>query len=217
MSKKKFSASISGKGYYIALILCAAAIGISGYLYYRNESGGSLQKDPASSNQNGDIQAVATEPTETDPTQGNQQNPTSPKKPSKVLAPVAGDVICQYAMDTLQYNQTTRDWRVHNGVDYAAEAGAPVMAAADGSVFTIYEDESLGTTVVITHSGGYVTKYSSLSEQLQVVVGDQVTAGQTIGYVGNSALLECAIGDHMHFTVTCNDQYVDPMQFLNNE
>ena len=36
MSKKKFSGSISGKGYYIALILCAAAIGITGYLYYRN-------------------------------------------------------------------------------------------------------------------------------------------------------------------------------------
>ena len=46
MSKKNFSGNISGKGYYIALILCAVAIGISGYLYYRNTN------EPAAQQQN---------------------------------------------------------------------------------------------------------------------------------------------------------------------
>ena len=61
-------------------------------------------------------------------------------------------------MDCLSYNETTRDWRVHNGVDIAAEEGTPVMAAADGQVYTVYEDETMGTTVVIRHEDGYTTK-----------------------------------------------------------
>ena len=226
MSKKKFTNGISGKGYYIALILCAAAIGISGYLYYRNanDTDTNLQNKPVSSDNGGSddgVQAVATQPNGTlgtDPTgPSNATNPTTATKPSKTMAPVDGKPVASYAMDCLTYNPTTRDWRVHNGIDYTAQAGTPVMAAADGTVYTVYQDESLGTTVVISHTGGYVTKYSSLSEELNVAPGDTVTAGQTIGYVGNTALLECAIGDHVHFSVTCNDKYVDPAEFLAQE
>ena len=212
MSKKKFSASISGKGYYIALILCAAAIGISGYLYYRNANE-PAQNNPSASLNGDDVQAVATEPTQKDPTE--ETDPSSlPQKPGKLLAPVAGEVIAEYAMDTLIYNQTTRDWRVHNGIDFAAQAGTPVVAAADGTVYAVYQDDAMGMTVVISHTGGYTTKYSALEEDLEVAAGDAVLAGQTIGYVGNSALLECAVGDHVHFTVTCNDKYVDPLAFI---
>ena len=219
MSKKKFSGSISGKGYYIALILCAAAIGISGYLYYRNanDTGGNLHNP----NNPDDVQVIATDPSGVQPTDapgGNEQtNPTMPARPNKTMTPVQGSVASGYAMDCLTYNQTTRDWRVHDGIDYAAEAGTPVVAAADGTVYTVYQDEAMGTTVVISHQGGYVTKYSSLADERTVSAGDHVTAGQTIGYVGNSALLESAIGDHIHFSVTCNDQYMDPAEFLAQE
>ena len=64
MQKKKFSGSISGKGYYIALGLCAVAIGISGFLYYRNAENpnNSLQADPTVVNpQNNDQAVVATD------------------------------------------------------------------------------------------------------------------------------------------------------------
>ena len=44
--------------------------------------------------------------------------------------------------------------------------------------------------------------------------GDAVTAGQTIGAVGNTALLESALGDHLHFAVTCDGNPVDPAKFL---
>ncbi len=216
MRNKKFTKSFGGKGYYIALILCAAAIGISGYLYYRNANDTSLQKNPASSDQVQDngVEVVATEPGQVDPTDSSNP-PTQPSKlPGKRIKPVNGEVIADYAMDCLSYNQTTRDWRVHRGVDYAAEAGTAVMAAADGTVYTIYEDETMGMTVVIRHDSGYVTQYSSLSDKLEVSAGDSVTVGQTIGYVGTSALLESAIGDHVHFSVTCNDIYVDPAEFL---
>ena len=118
-------------------------------------------------------------------------------------------------MDCLGYNPTTRDWRTHDGVDIAAEEGTKVCAAADGTVYTVYTDEMMGTTVVIRHENGYVTTYASLAQQVTVKAGDSVKLGDTIGYVGSSALLECAIGDHVHFSVTCNGETMDPEAFLN--
>lgn len=117
-------------------------------------------------------------------------------------------------MDALSYNQTTRDWRVHDGMDIGAEAGTTVCAAANGTVYTVYDDESMGMTVVIRHDGGYTTQYSSLAQEVAVKAGDTVKAGQKIGSVGNSALLESAIGDHVHFSVSCNGEVVDPADFL---
>jgi murein DD-endopeptidase MepM/ murein hydrolase activator NlpD len=119
-----------------------------------------------------------------------------------------------YAMDCLCYNPTTRDWRTHDGMDYAAAAGTQVLAAADGTVYTVFEDERMGTTVVICHEDGYVTTYSSLDAQVAVSVGDVVHLGDVIGCVGSTALMESAIGDHVHFSVTCNGEAVDPDVFF---
>ena len=220
MSKKNFSGNISGKGYYIALVLCAVAIGITGYLYYRNAN---KTEDPGQQSaavvdipQQEDVQAVATQPSvpkETEPVAPSTK-PTAPKKLNTV-APLSGETMTTYAVDSLSYNQTTRDWRTHDGVDIAAAAGTEVCAAADGEVYSVYEDETMGMTVVIVHAGGYSTRYSSLAETVAVNPGDQVTAGQTIGYVGTTALLESAMGDHLHFAVSCNEQSVDPAEFLN--
>jgi len=117
-------------------------------------------------------------------------------------------------METLSYNQTTRDWRTHNGVDIAAEAGTQVVAAADGEVYTTYEDDTLGYTVVIRHEGGYTTRYSSLGEDVRVKAGDTVQMGQVIGTVGETALVETVLGPHLHFSVSCQDIPMDPADFL---
>ena len=219
MRNKKFSFSVNGKGYYIALILCAVAIGISGYLYYRNTTNDpedSLQSpvsvnDPANAD---DVQTAVTTPGDTQPGATGPSATEPAKKPGKITRPVSGDTVLDYAMETLSYNPTTRDWRVHNGIDIAAEAGTKVCSAADGTVYTVYEDETMGTTVVIRHDGGYVTKYSSLAEEVSVSVGQAVSSGDVIGTVGCTALLETAIGEHVHFSVTCNGEDVDPNAFL---
>ena len=82
-------------------------------------------------------------------------------------------------------------------------------------MYTVYEDDTMGMTVVIRHQDGYITKYASLASEVMVKAGDAVAMGQQIGYVGNTALLESAIGDHLHFSVTRNDEPVDPAEFLN--
>ena len=226
MSNNKHTGrGVFGKGYYIALILCAAAIGISGYLYYRNddqkdtslqETISSNEEIPVNATQSEDVVAVATQPQATTPsTQATDSTTPTTRTALKTGAPLEGDTVAGYAMDCLSYNETTRDWRVHNGVDIAAEEGTPVLAAADGVVYTTYSDDTMGTTVVFRHDGGYTTRYSSLAEELSVKSGDTVELGQTIGCVGATALIENAIGPHVHFTVTYRDAEMDPMEFLN--
>ena len=213
-----------GQGYYIALILCAAAIGITGYVYYRNANQAepvSLEETvgevPALIEDEVDVPVIATQPapkaTKPAATEATTTAPTE-KKPMKTMSPVSGDSIFGYSMEALSYNQTTRDWRVHNGVDLAAEAGAEVKAAADGQVYTVFEDDAMGTTVVIRHADGYTTKYASLAENVSVKPGDTVTMGQVIGYASDSAIVESTLGAHVHFGVTCNDVPVDPAEFL---
>jgi len=218
MSKKFNIGSFGKKGYYIALILCAAAIGISGYLYYRNET----KEDPQLNNPTNavtpgdDVQTGVTLPGN-DPTQGNPGNTAPVTRPYPIGKPLSGETVTDHAMDCLSYNETTRDWRTHNGIDIAAEAGTKVCAAAPGTVYTVYTDDTMGTTVVIRHAGGYVTRYASLGDKVSVAPGDTVEMGDAIGVVANTALVETALGDHLHFSVTFNDEPMDPMEFLSME
>ena len=231
MSNKKTN------GKYVALILALVVVAGGLTVYLTRQSGQQAQQaavqEPMVENLAGSTQT--TQPTQassaaasgaakaaTSPsavTEGSAQPSLSSQEPVerpalKTALPVPGDPIGAYAMDCLSYNETTRDWRVHNGVDYAAEAGTPVCAAADGTVYTTYEDDTLGYTVVIRHDGGYTTRYSSLDEELCVAPGDEVTLGQAIGYAGDTALVESVMGSHVHFSVSCQDQPMDPAEFF---
>ena len=215
MSNKKNR--FNAKGYYIALVLCAAAIGVSGYLYYRNASQQTMSTAAVTRQTEGaKVPDATTAPGHGElPTTAPTEAVTVPRKPTQTAAPLEGQTVAEYAMECLSYNETTRDWRVHAGVDLAAEPGTPVTAAADGEVYTVYEDEQMGMTVVIRHDGGYTTHYASLADGVPVNAGDKVKLGQTIGFVGNTALMESALGEHVCFRVTCAGETVDPADFLN--
>lgn len=236
MSNKKLGA---GAKYAVCILaLVAVAAGVTVYLTQRNNQPAqeAAIQEPLVENLAVGTQAVqptqiaesgasvpttvpAKRPDATQPSTGSTEATAATAAPSapsglKTALPVPGDTIGAYAMDCLSYNETTRDWRVHNGVDLAAEAGAPVGAAADGTVYTTYEDDTLGFTVVIRHDGGYTTRYSSLDENLCVSPGDVVTLGQTIGYAGDTALVESVMGSHVHFSVSYQDQDMDPAEFF---
>lgn len=222
-----------GKGYYIALILCAAAIGITSYvtrstrkpepeqpaLLEQAASTEQSQAAQAASTDSQAVEALATDPPASKPakTPGMTQ-PSTPAEtqPSrlKTAAPLPGSVTTLYAMEYLSYNETTRDWRVHNGVDYAGAEGEPVSAAADGTVVSVTDDDLMGTTVVLRHQGGYETTYAGLEANPCVAPGDAVKLGQTIGAVGTTALAESALGPHIHFSVSYQDMPMNPQDFL---
>lgn len=210
------------KGFALGLILCAAAVWVTGYVFYRSTH----QVQEASLQETygdvlvgtmgiEDVPVIATRPQTTAPAATETVPPTTEKRTLKTMSPVEGAPIFGYSMEALSYNQTTRDWRVHNGIDLAAEENAPVMAAADGEVYTVYEDDAMGHTVVIRHNDGYTTCYSSLSDQVSVNPGDKVVMGDTIGYAADSAIVESTLGSHVHFSVTHYDEPMDPEEFLN--
>ena len=208
------------KGYYLVLLLCAAAVGVSGYLLLSGRDKTPVQevKAPASSAHE---QADASLPHTADVVATQPGGNTEPSEPSrtakdslKVVAPVDGEPVNSFAADFLAYNTTTRDWRTHEGVDLAAAAGVSVKAAADGTVYTIYDDDSLGTTVVLRHENGYTTHYSNLAEEVSVKVGDKVKAGDELGKVGTTANIETASEPHLHFAVYRNNSPIDPTEFL---
>ena len=204
-----------GRGYYIALVLCAAAIGITSYVYYRNTGDEPREQEVLEASVlPEDIPVLATVPKQTRPVTPGTEATEPARKTLQTVFPVEGQEVFGYSMEALSYNETTRDWRTHNGVDIAAEAGTQVMAAADGEVYTTYEDETLGYTVIIRHQGGYTTCYSSLSQDLRVKAGDKVKMGDVIGTVGTTALVETVLGPHVHFSVTYQDQPMDPADFF---
>ena len=211
----------NSKTLVLGLVLCAAAVWITGYVFYRSTNQvqeASLQETYADvlvgTIGTEDVPVIATQPQTTAPAPTETVPAATEKRTLKTMSPVEGAPIFGYSMEALSYNQTTRDWRVHNGIDLAAEEGAKVMAAADGEVYTVYEDDTLGHTVVIRHNDGYTTCYSSLSDQVSVKPGDKVTMGDAIGYAADSAIVESTLGSHVHFSVTHYDEPMNPEEFL---
>lgn len=138
----------------------------------------------------------------------------APVAPALVVDPLRGETVAAFSMDALQYSETLGDWRTHDGVDIAADAGTPVCAAASGTVLDVRDDDLMGTTVVLSHDGGCATIYANLQTMPTVEVGDYVTAGQVIGAVGRTALSESAEPTHLHFGVTKEGNFVDPEAYL---
>lgn len=98
----------------------------------------------------------------------------------------------------------------HQGVDWAAASGEPVMAAALGVVSAAGYMGADGNKVLLNHGGGLETRYAHLSEIL-VKPGEIVTAGQVIGYVGSTGN---STGPHLHFVVLRNGTAIDPLAAL---
>jgi murein DD-endopeptidase MepM/ murein hydrolase activator NlpD len=128
--------------------------------------------------------------------------------------PVNGSVLREYGMETLAYDQTMGDWRTHDGVDIAASAGTQVMAPAGGTVVDLYQDDLMGSTVVILHADGVMSACANLAAVPTVEVGDTVRTGDVIGSVGATALAESGEASHLHLSMTKNGVSVDPLGYL---
>jgi murein DD-endopeptidase MepM/ murein hydrolase activator NlpD len=100
--------------------------------------------------------------------------------------------------------------RAHRGVDYAAPKGAPVIAAAGGVVTSASYDGTNGRMVRVRHASGYETFYLHLSAfGPGIRAGVRVDQGQTIGLVGATGL---ATGPHLHYGLTRNGVFVNPLR-----
>lgn len=98
--------------------------------------------------------------------------------------------------------------RAHQGVDYAAPIGTPVRAAGDAKVVFRGWQNGYGNVVMLQHGGHYSTLYGHMSRFGNVAVGQHVSQGQTIGFVGMTGL---ATGPHLHYEFRIDGQHRDPL------
>ncbi len=133
------------------------------------------------------------------------------------VKPVDGKIIKEFSMDALVFSQTMQDFRVHGGIDIGCGLGTEVAAYTDGRIVGIENDAFMGTTVRIEHSAGVITVYSNLQKSLPdtVYVGAMVTAGDTIGKVGDTAMVEAAEAPHLHFEVWLDGERLNPADQMN--
>ena len=100
--------------------------------------------------------------------------------------------------------------KFHNGIDMAAPAGSPILAAYDGVVVASDYNSSMGNYIMINHGGGLYTIYMHASA-LYVSAGQSVSMGDKIAAVGTTGR---STGNHLHFGVRLNGQYVNPNSYL---
>lgn len=231
-SGKPAHAAAEDRGFYIILVLCIAAIVISGYvLFFAPLTGGASMESveytaevPVSDTEEGEAaQAAAdvTEPpvdtvlpieeTKTEP------EPEVPEQPAEQTAgpvwvkPLNGEVVQAFSGDELVYQKTFGDWRVHDGTDYLGASGARVYAVADGEVTDVTSDPLWGACVTLRLTDGRTATYRGLAEGPKVKKGSTVKAGDVIGSVAAVVPAETAEGAHLHLELRDKDGVtVDP-------
>jgi murein DD-endopeptidase MepM/ murein hydrolase activator NlpD len=99
--------------------------------------------------------------------------------------------------------------KFHNGVDYRAPMGSPIMAAGDGTVELISTEVGYGKYIRIRHDGGYETTYAHISATPSgIKVGQRVKQGQVIAYVGSTGY---STGPHLYYELRVNGRYENPL------
>ncbi len=108
-----------------------------------------------------------------------------------------------------RFHPILKQWRAHQGVDYAAPMGTPIRATADGVVTFAGVQGGYGNVIFIRHQGSYSTVYGHLSRFApKLKAGVRVGQGETIGYVGMTGW---ATGPHLHYEFRIADRARDPL------
>ena len=145
---------------------------------------------------------------------GEVMSPDSTRTPTGTLQwplPVAGTINSQFGH---RVDPITGEVSSHTGTDIACAEGTPILAAADGTVTVANGLDSWGGSygyyIQIDHGGGLETLYAHCSS-ICVTTGQQVQAGQVIGYVGHTGRVT---GSHLHLEVRIDGNRADAMQFF---
>ena len=145
---------------------------------------------------------------------GELMNPDSTRTPTGTLQwplPVAGTITSQFGH---RVDPITGEVSSHTGTDIACAEGTSILAAADGIVTVANGLDSWGGSygyyIQIDHGGGLETLYAHCSS-ICVATGQQVQAGQVIGYVGHTGRVT---GNHLHLEVRIDSNRVDAMQYF---
>lgn len=132
---------------------------------------------------------------------------------------VLKDMLPNSSPVNVAFNSSSFGWRLdpfnghkafHEGLDFPADTGTPIYAAAGGIVTTAEQTSDYGKLVKIDHGSGLETRYAHAS-RLLVKVGERVEKGQEIAEVGSTGR---STGPHLHYEIRLNGNALDPRQYL---
>lgn len=130
----------------------------------------------------------------------------------ELIKPIPGDrkVLRPYGFG---YAEAFGDYRVHPGIDYEAELGEHVVAAAAGRLVSMEEDPHDGRVVTVDHGHGMLTRYAGVGEVL-LSLNALVEPGTVIAYIGDPGPARAERGAHLHFQVLVEGEPVDPTTYI---
>jgi murein DD-endopeptidase MepM/ murein hydrolase activator NlpD len=223
----------AGKGFYIVLSLCVVIIGVSAYFLLdgrgtdvgdeltaalapqtTQELAAPSQVIEAPTPAPPQTPSVNTDPDVEPPVDVWSEEQTDPEITANYVWPLSGEIVLPYSVTALIYNAKYGDWRTNDSINISAPLGTQVLATAAGTVKSVYQDDLLGTTVVIEHAGGLTSYYSNLASVPTVYEGDSVMMGEVIGAVGTTSPGETEDSPTLHFKMTLNDSSVNPIDYL---
>ena len=130
------------------------------------------------------------------------------------LPATGAEVLADFTEDVLVFQATYGDYRTHTGMDFGGRQHNPVYAAADGIVVRNEFDYEQGYTVELSHEGGYLTRYSNLSGDDILTLGQTVTQGEQIGTIGDSGIWESHLPCHLHFELEQDGEPLNPREYF---
>ncbi len=133
-------------------------------------------------------------------------------KPLTFINPTNGSISKDFCDTTVVWNATLKQYSTHLGIDFVSD-DQNVYSACDGVVKEVGNDPLDGNYVVVTHGEGYETKYMSL-ESVNLKVGDSLKQGQLLGKMSTSQGNESLDGNHLHFEMTKNGEYINPLSVI---
>ena len=127
--------------------------------------------------------------------------------------PVAGNVLINYSMDKTVYFPTLQQYKYSPAIVIAASEGENITAAADGKVLSVYEDAQIGRAVTVDIGNGYELTYGQLDD-IMVLQGDVISAGDIIGKVAAPTKYYSVEGSNVYFKLEKDGVPVNPLSWL---
>lgn len=153
---------------------------------------------------------------------GNRDEYMSSVEADVLQSSVLKDMLPNSKPISAAYKSSSYGWRVdpfrgnrafHEGLDFTANTGTPIRAAADGIVEAAGRMSAYGNLVKLNHGSGLETRYAHASKLL-VKAGDRVLKGQVIALVGSTGR---STGPHLHYEIRLNGHPLDPRKYLNKK
>ena len=237
-----FSWRMEEKGFYMLLLLSAAVIAAAAYILFAQpqeqpEQAASYQESVITSDEVTDVpkpekteeqdteaqtdvhetetsqtQEPADESAQSTASESDEQEIQTIETMTFVRPTEEGEVSHAYTSD-MEYNESTQDWRTHNGTDYSGKAGDAVFAAADGIVTAVGKDPLWGEYIVLSHAQDIFGKYCGVTD-IDVTEGDNVKGGTQIAVIAESIPIEQKEGAHLHLEMQKNEQFLNPEELF---